>query len=226
MDSKVLNEHLKGVANAIRAKEGSSDPINPQDFSTRIANLSSGSGSGELEGEYFLAKPNGRYWKFTFMPEKSTKLRIEDFEQLQIETMYRVYDLLLNFQNVYGAAACSDDLYAPEEHVRLDGFYEVGYWMTQAFNSIWLYTNGFDYDKSNFNRGFLRVWRECDIKRNSPVEYNGLLLNSGLIEVMKEAARITTGMEITDDEAILLIEQSFMLVPATEEEYKTARMEI
>lgn len=64
MDSKVLNEHLKGVTDAIRAKEGSSDLINPQDFSTRIANLSGG-GSGFSEDTDTIT-PNGWYWEVDF----------------------------------------------------------------------------------------------------------------------------------------------------------------
>ena len=37
-----LTDFLTDVADAIRTKEGSSGTINPQDFSTRIANLQSG----------------------------------------------------------------------------------------------------------------------------------------------------------------------------------------
>lgn len=46
MDSKVLNEHLKGVADAIRAKKGTTDLINPQDFAEEISTISGGSGEG------------------------------------------------------------------------------------------------------------------------------------------------------------------------------------
>lgn len=46
MDSKVLNEHLKGVADAIRSKEGSSELISPMDFAQRIEALQVGEGGG------------------------------------------------------------------------------------------------------------------------------------------------------------------------------------
>lgn len=39
-----LNSFLTDIADAIREKEGSSDPINAQDFSTRIRSLSGGDG--------------------------------------------------------------------------------------------------------------------------------------------------------------------------------------
>jgi hypothetical protein len=67
-----LKDHLKEVADAIRAKKGTSDLINPQDFATEIEGISGG-GGGELEGDYFLAKANEYYWKPNLpMAEKMT----------------------------------------------------------------------------------------------------------------------------------------------------------
>lgn len=46
-----LKDHLKEVADAIRAKKGTSDLINPQDFATEIEGITSGSAGGEsVEG--------------------------------------------------------------------------------------------------------------------------------------------------------------------------------
>lgn len=42
-----LKDHLKEVADAIRAKKGTSDLINPQDFATEIEGISGGGGEGE-----------------------------------------------------------------------------------------------------------------------------------------------------------------------------------
>lgn len=44
-----LKDHLKEVADAIRAKKGTSELINPQDFATEIGAISGG-GSGEGSG--------------------------------------------------------------------------------------------------------------------------------------------------------------------------------
>lgn len=182
-------------------------------------------GGGELDGEYFLAKPNGRYWKFTFMPEELVGLRIEDFESSQIETMYRVYQILIGIQCVYGAAAASDDTHLTEDQARLDGFYNIGARMYGTFLAISLYMKGYDYSKKDFNNGFLRVWKECDVKSNPNIECNGISLDTwNLVELTKTAARFE-GMELTDDEAIMFIEQQFMIIPATEEEYKYWRLE-
>ena len=43
-----LKDFLTDVADAIRAKKGTSDKINPQDFSSEIASIQSGGGGGEI----------------------------------------------------------------------------------------------------------------------------------------------------------------------------------
>jgi hypothetical protein len=49
-----LKDHLKEVADAIRAKKGTSDLINPQDFATEIEGISgSGGESGDWELTYY-----------------------------------------------------------------------------------------------------------------------------------------------------------------------------
>lgn len=49
-----LKDHLKEVADAIRAKKGTSELINPQDFATEIEGITSGGGSGESPWKYYL----------------------------------------------------------------------------------------------------------------------------------------------------------------------------
>lgn len=185
---------------------------------------SGGGGGTELEGEYFLAKPNGRYWKFTFMPE-GHKLRIEDFETSQIDAMIQAYGFLLQMQCISGAAVSTNDFSLTNIEAQADGFYNIGSRINGTLEALKSYKQGYDYDPFEFNDGFLRVWRECDIKSNPPVEIQGFSFNNvSLIEFMKEIARLQ-GMEITDDEAIPLLEQSLMITPATVEEYKYWRLE-
>ena len=52
MSNNILTEHFKEVADAIRAKKGTSDLINPQDFSKEIASIE-GSGGGESSWRYY-----------------------------------------------------------------------------------------------------------------------------------------------------------------------------
>ena len=49
-----LKDHLKEVADAIRAKKGTNDLINPQDFATEIEGITSG--GGESSWRYFDCK--------------------------------------------------------------------------------------------------------------------------------------------------------------------------
>lgn len=58
MSNNILTQHLKDVADAIRAKKGTSELINPQDFSKEIASIEGG-GSGENGGS------NWRYFDTT-----------------------------------------------------------------------------------------------------------------------------------------------------------------
>lgn len=58
-----VKDFCKDIADAIREKKGTSDLINPQDFSAEIKSISGGGSGGELEGEYYLARPNGWYWR-------------------------------------------------------------------------------------------------------------------------------------------------------------------
>lgn len=47
-----LKSYVTDIANAIRAKEGSTEKINPQDFVQRIENLQVGGGASESSIEY------------------------------------------------------------------------------------------------------------------------------------------------------------------------------
>lgn len=47
-----LKKYVTAIANAIRAKEGSTELINPQDFAERIENLQVGGGTSESNIEY------------------------------------------------------------------------------------------------------------------------------------------------------------------------------
>jgi hypothetical protein len=230
---KSLNKDIKIQDKEIEITSNGTTEVTPDEGFTALNSVSVNvnvpqSGGTELEGEYFLAKPNGRYWKFSFMPE-GHRLRIEDFETSQIDAMYQVYKLLLQLQNVFGAAVSTDDISLTDELARLDGFYNISSKIEKTYLAIQWYKKGYDYNEQDFNDGFLRVWKECDIKSNpsAELELDGIVIppSSNLVELIKEIARIV-GMEITDDdEAILLLEQTFMVIPATEEEYKHWRLE-
>jgi hypothetical protein len=55
-----LIHYLSDIANAIREKEGSTDPINAQDFSEKIKSMSGGSNDGFCD-YYYLDVTNAEY---------------------------------------------------------------------------------------------------------------------------------------------------------------------
>ena len=60
-----LQDFLTDIADAIREKKGTTEKINPQDFATEIANLSSGGGSGSGSGDqysYYRVNHNADYY--------------------------------------------------------------------------------------------------------------------------------------------------------------------
>lgn len=49
-----LSDFLKDVADAIRAKKGTTNLINPQDFSTEIASIETGGGTSDVSDLDFI----------------------------------------------------------------------------------------------------------------------------------------------------------------------------
>ena len=145
-----LKDHLKEVADAIRAKKGTSDLINPQDFATEIEGISGG--GGELEGDYFLAKANEYYWKPNLpMVEKLTVDMPE----------YDAYRNLCTLFNQVGAAF---------EGVRFNGssvgYKDVNFFLQTHFNAV----NG---DSTIYNP--IIAVRESDIDHPNLGKYRSLV---------------------------------------------------
>lgn len=99
-----LKDHLKEVADAIRAKKGTNDLINPQDFATEIEGISGGGESGG--SKYHEIKPNGWYWKTTEELKAKSK---EDYAValgafVLISSFYEAFPekgLVINFATCY-----------------------------------------------------------------------------------------------------------------------------
>lgn len=53
-----LRTYLTGIANAIRTKKGTTDPINAQDFASEITNLPTGGGDNPIQA---LVEGKGDY---------------------------------------------------------------------------------------------------------------------------------------------------------------------
>lgn len=99
-----LKDHLKEVADAIRAKKGTSDLINPQDFATEIEGISGG-GSGEgggsnveyydvsgIDVSYYFAIFLGGLSKFTQMGYNTEEIQYKGIADALTMTKHGGYD--------------------------------------------------------------------------------------------------------------------------------------
>lgn len=59
-----LSDFMTDIADAIRAKKGTSEPINAQDFSSEIASIEGGGGSAEDTITYWDITPNAELSEF------------------------------------------------------------------------------------------------------------------------------------------------------------------
>ena len=151
---------------------------------------SGGNGGGELEGDYFLARPNGWYWKPSMkMSEKMTYDMPE----------YRVYSSFLTAFTQMGSAY---------KAVRYNGE-EYDY-----RNTLYLTTNHYNYTSgdSSIDKPFIAI-KESNID-NIFGKYDSL------VDMMKTTSEMQ-GMSISEEEAIALVEETFLITRITKEEYES-----
>jgi hypothetical protein len=179
----------------------------------------SGGGGTELEGEYFLVKPNGRYWKFTFSPSPSYHyVDPNSLSAEQLEALSTFYSWFERLGVVYGAAVCYDGV-PLDDDLRVDGIADVG----ARIGRMSAMLNSTDINIGEFNRCFFSVWKECSVKTSIVTEYIPLQ-EYDLVSFVKTMMQMQ-GQEVTDEMVLMMFESQFMLIPATEEEYKHWRCE-
>jgi hypothetical protein len=179
----------------------------------------SGGGGGELEGEYFLAKPNGRYWKLNFI-EDSGRLYLnwDGLNEMQQTNLLELYtQLLACLSLVY---TCVGEKVFQFGMVPSRGIYYKTYGRVQSILGYSTARLKFDYDRFDLFGCF--AWQEA--YPNLP---------SGLVEVLPEGVEITGifdyvkfvmefeyGQILSDEEVYALMSEMFMIEPITKEEYE------
>lgn len=85
-----LKDHLKEVADAIRAKKGTSDLINPQDFATEIEGISGGGSGGESGGDNLIYINMEGYSNYTYpaLASNLIKLKLDGVTQIISPLLY------------------------------------------------------------------------------------------------------------------------------------------
>jgi hypothetical protein len=144
-------------------------------------------GGTDLDGEYFLAKPNGRYWKFTFSPPVSNQyVNPNSLSEEQLEALLQFCDIIGPLSVAYGAAVCTSGVPSGPE-LRVNGVGQAAMRMGGLQNDIYLLRDG--VNPLDFSQHFPVIWKECDIKSNPSIEHpdlGGLSLNSyNLVEFLK-----------------------------------------
>lgn len=180
------------------------------------------SGGTELEGEYFLVKPNGRYWKTTIATE-GFFIDYSTLSEDQINALLRFYEMIAGTSVICGAAVC----YAgspSDSDLRADMFQVAGRSEIMIRN-LHMIKEGYGdlVDSYEFNSGFCRIWKENYVKTSMPSD-NILFNEFDFVSYIKQLMSME-GMEATDEEIMSIISERFMFVPATEEEYKVERRE-
>jgi hypothetical protein len=210
-----LNEVMKDTADAIREKTGKSDLIAPVNFASEIKGITAGGGGADLEGEYFLAKPNGRYWKSKFATMLIGKYPVinnyngQVFTDEQLEILYGYCTLFALFGYTatydYGGSPSSGIeviLHSPSEVSKRAGIDQIG---------LNRYKNG----ETTFV-DCMGSWQECNVR----TVIAGGNFEGGLVDFIRLAFGSEIG-EMTDDELLTFISEMFMLEQITKEEYES-----
>ena len=215
-----LQDFLTDIADAIREKKGTTDKINPQNFSNEIKSI-----QGEtIDGNYIITKPNGRYWKFNFITPENYYQDLKLLSEEQINAILTVNMLICQFALTDSAAVCDAGVSFTDD-LKLDGITFIISAVSLSGAEIYNFQDTGDYDSYTFNSGFCRIWRECDIK-TSQVKIPGYDLSEySFLDIIRLMFKIQTETDATDEEVMAYITQTLMLEPATEEEFLTARRE-
>lgn len=205
-----LNEVMKDTADAIREKTGKSELIKPVDFATEIKGITAGgSGSSELEGEYFLAKPNGRYWKSKLARIERGKYpaimsTLDTFTPEQFESVLMCYKLISSV----GFSGIGDYGGIPTHGTEISYFGSLLYERIQNDMTQFLYNPTFI--------SLLGAWQEGSmiIQNNA----DSSIIFNGIVDIIRSLIE-TDGM--SDDEILAMVSEMCMMEQVTKEEYES-----
>lgn len=205
-----LNEVMKDTADAIREKTGKSEKIAPIDFAEEIKGITAGGGGGaDLEGEYFLAKPNGRYWKSKLARIERGKYpsimdSADTFTEEQMESIFIFYRFigLAGFSGIGGYGGIPShgtdiSYFGPQLNIRIQED------MLTLLSSTYLNLFG--------------AWQEGSMMVQNNA--GSSIIFNGIVDVIRFSMEETDGM--SDDEILAMVSEMCMMEQVTKEEYES-----
>lgn len=204
-----LNEVMKETADAIREKTGKSELIAPVDFAEEIKSISAGGGT-ELEGEYFLTKPNGRYWKSKLAriergkyPAVMGSLNTFTDEQMERLGMFNTIISYVGFSGIgdYGGIPSHGT--------------EISYFGPELYRRIIIDIMTIQFALDDYV-SCLGAWQEGSMIIQSNA---GSMIFNGIVDMIRLLMGETDGM--SDDEILAMVSEMCMMEQVTKEEYES-----
>lgn len=203
-----LKDFLTDVADAIREKKGTAELINPQSFSDEIRAFEIGGGT-ELEGEYYLAKPNGRYWK----------LNSRHWNSLNKEQQSCVRELYIALAYLGSVYTCIGDKVHIGGIVPQNGIYYTTYGKIQSNLGYSEARMEFDSERGDLLSCF--TWQEAYPHLPSFVsDYLPDVTITSLFDYVKLMFELDSGYTPSDEEVYAMLAQMYMIESITKEEYE------
>lgn len=178
----------------------------------RVPQGSDGSGGGgaDLEGEYFLAKPNGRYWKFKLARMERNKYPaimgpLDTFTNEQIESLGMACTLM----SYVGFSGIGDYGGIPSHGTEIS-YFGCELYQRTAMDMIILEGAHNDYVS------LLGAWQEGSVIIQNNAGDNMIL--NGIVDIMRISME-ADGM--SDDEILAMASEMLMMEQVTKEEYES-----
>ena len=178
------------------------------------------SGGEVLEGEYFLAKPNGRYWKLNFITEETITNSLL-YNSLNEEQQYAIHLLYLSalgeLSSVY---TCVGQKVHEGGRVPRRGIYYTTYGKIQS--NLGYSVGRMMYDSSRHDLLSCFAWQEA--YPNLPSDMVEVLPDgveiTGIFDYVKFSLEADQGQILSDEEVYAMMSEMFMIEPITKEEYE------
>jgi hypothetical protein len=169
-------------------------------------NVPTGGGETELEGEYYLAKPNGRYWKTKFFKFDRPNVPTFDISKVSEEQTEMVLLYLLTMS------------YCGYSVIGLQGGIPDSAWETTSFSPIE------SCERCSRLLGELTVSQKLSFLIPAAFEECNFKIQERDVEGVVGFMRMMMGEEVdnmTDEEVLTLASEMLMIEPITKEEYDT-----